>query len=276
MIDVALCPSEIRRFSVMDLSGVTAVVFDVLRATSSMITGLGAGALEIFPVNSVDEARRRKLKEPDLLLAGERGGLPPDGFDLGNSPEEFEKTTGRKVVMTTTNGTVAIQSMRRASEVLIGALLNMDALAEHLARRQPKNLLLVCAGTQEEFSLEDAVAAGALIARLPGGDQLSDSAILVRALSERTGDDLEGWLQQTKNGRALQKIGKGSDIERCARLSTSETIGCFQKDAVIRLRIPAVGPIVGRIPGGRQSPGAAEKLAMHAGPREGQPAILIT
>ena len=235
MIDVALCPSEIRRFSAMDLSGVTAVVFDVLRATSSMITGLGAGALEIFPVNSVDEARRRKLKEPDLLLAGERGGLPPDGFDLGNSPEEFEKTTGRKVVMTTTNGTVAIQSMRRASEVLIGALLNMDALAEHLARRQPKNLLLVCAGTQEEFSLEDAVAAGALIARLPGGDQLSDSAILVRALSERTGDDLEGWLQQTKNGRALQKIGKGSDIERCARLSTSETIGCLQKDAVVRL-----------------------------------------
>jgi 2-phosphosulfolactate phosphatase len=235
MIDVALCPSEIRRFSGMDLTSATVVVFDVLRATSSMITGLSAGALEIFPVNSVNEARKRKLNEPDLLLAGERGGLPLHGFDLGNSPEEFEKTTGRKVVMTTTNGTAAIQSMRNASEVLIGALLNVDALAGYLFRRQPKNLLLVCAGTQEEFALEDGVAAGALIGRLAEEDRLSDSAILVRALCERVGDDLEAWLRQTKNGRALQKIGKGSDIERCARLSTSETIGCLRKEGIVRL-----------------------------------------
>jgi 2-phosphosulfolactate phosphatase len=235
MIDVALCPSEIRRFSATDLSGVTVVVIDVLRATSSMITGLSAGALEIFPVSSVQEARKRKLQEPDLLLAGERDGLPPYGFDLGNSPEEFEKTSGRKVVMTTTNGTIAIQSMRDASELLIGALLNVDALADHLFRKQPKSLLLVCAGTQEEFALEDAVAAGALIARLVEDDRLSDSAILVRTLYERVGDDLEEWLRQTKNGMALQKIGKGSDIERCARLSTSDIVGCFRKDAIVRL-----------------------------------------
>ena len=234
MIDVALCPSEIRRFSATDLSGVTAVVFDVLRATSSIITGLGAGALEIFPVNSLEEARERKMKEPDLLLAGERGGLPPEGFDLGNSPDEFEKTTGRKVVMTTTNGTIAIQSMRNAAEVLIGALLNIDVLADYLFRRQPKDLLLVCAGTQQEFGLEDAVAAGALITRLGEDDRLSDSALLVRTLYERVGDDLEEWLRQTKNGRALQKIGKGSDIARCARLSTSDIIGCMRRDSVIR------------------------------------------
>ena len=236
MIDVALCPSEIRRFSAMDLSSVTAVVFDVLRATSSMITGLSAGVLEIFPVDSVDEARNRKLKEPDLLLAGERDGLPPHGFDLGNSPEEFEQATGCKVVMTTTNGTVAIQSVRHASELLVGALLNIDAIAAYLFLRRPKNLLLVCAGTLEEFSLEDAIAAGALVARLAETYPLSDSAILVRALSERVGDDLEKWLRQTKNGRALQKIGKDSDIERCARLSISQTIGYFRKGAIVRLR----------------------------------------
>jgi 2-phosphosulfolactate phosphatase len=234
MIDVALCPSEIRRFSATDLSGVTAVVFDVLRATSSMITALGAGALEIYPVNSVDEARERKLREPDLLLAGERGGLPPEGFDLGNSPEEFEKTTGRKVVMTTTNGTIAIQSARHASDLLIGALLNVDALANYLFRRQTEDLLLVCAGTEEEPSLEDAIAAGALVARLAEDDRLSDSAILARAAYERVGDDLEEWLRQTKNGKALQKIGKGSDIARCARLSTSEIIGRFWQGAVVR------------------------------------------
>ena len=238
MIEVALCPSEIARFSATDLSGATVVVFDVLRATSSMITGLGAGALEIFPVNSIEEARERKLKEPELLLAGERDGLPPEGFDLGNSPDEFEKTTGRRVVMTTTNGTAAIRSMRQASEVLIGALINVDALADYLFRRQPEELLLVCAGTQEGFSLEDAVAAGALIVRLAEDDRLSDSAILVRALYERVGDDLEDWMRQTKNGRALQKIGKGSDIARCAHISTTNVIGCLRQEAVVRLGTP--------------------------------------
>ena len=236
MIDVALCPSEIRRLSATDLSGVTAVVFDVLRATSSMITALGAGALEIYPVNSVEEARERKLREPDLLLAGERGGLPPQGFDLGNSPDEFERTVGCKVVMTTTNGTVAIQRMRHAADLLIGALLNVDALANYLFRRQTEDLLLVCAGTEEEFSLEDAIAAGALVTRLAEDDRLSDSAILARAIYERVGDDLEEWLRQTKNGKALHKIGKGSDIARCARLSTSEIIGRFWQGAVVRLK----------------------------------------
>jgi hypothetical protein len=124
MIQVALCPSEIRRISATDLSQVTAVVFDVLRATSSIITGLASGVEAIIPVRTVEEAREWKLKDPDLLLAGERGGLPPKGFDLGNSPEEFEKLKGRRVVMTTTNGTAAIQSVQKASKVLIGALLN--------------------------------------------------------------------------------------------------------------------------------------------------------
>jgi 2-phosphosulfolactate phosphatase len=234
MIEVALCPSEIRRFSAMDLSGATVVVFDVLRATSSMITGLGAGALGIIPVDSVEEARQRKLVDPELLLAGERGGLPPDGFDLGNSPHEFDRTSGRTVVMTTTNGTAAIQKMLPAAELLVGALLNVDAIADYLFRKQPKQLLLVCAGTEEEFSLEDAVAAGALVTRLAEEDRLSDAAMLVRALYERVGDDLEEWLRQTKNGRALQKIGKGSDIVRCARLSTSEIIGCVRKGVVVR------------------------------------------
>jgi 2-phosphosulfolactate phosphatase len=234
MIEVALCPSEIRRFSAMDLSGATVVVFDVLRATSSMITGLEAGALGIIPVDSVEEARRRKLADPELLLAGERGGLPPDGFDLGNSPHEFERTSGHTVVMTTTNGTAAIQKMLPAAELLVGALLNVDAIADYLFRKQPKQLLLVCAGTEEDFSLEDAVAAGALVARLAEEGRLSDAAILVRALYERVGDDLEEWLRQTKNGRALQKIGKSSDIVRCASLSTSEIIGCVRKGVVVR------------------------------------------
>ncbi|MBV9106553.1 MAG: 2-phosphosulfolactate phosphatase [Verrucomicrobia bacterium] len=219
MIQVALCPSEIRRISATDLSGVTAVVFDVLRATSSVITGLASGVEAIIPVRTVEEARDRKRKDPELLLAGERDGLPPQGFDLGNSPEEFAKIKGRRVVMTTTNGTAAIESVRLASKVLIGALLNLDALADYLFTHPARNLLLVCAGTGEEFSLEDAVAAGALVARLPYDQGVSDSAIMTRSLYERVGNDLDEWLRETKNGKHLQKIGKGADIRWCARLS---------------------------------------------------------
>jgi 2-phosphosulfolactate phosphatase len=232
MIQVALCPSEIRRISATDLSEVTVVVFDVLRATSSVITGLASGVEAIIPVRTEEEARDRKMRDPELLLAGERDGLPPQGFDLGNSPEEFAKIKGRRVVMTTTNGTAAIESVRLASKVLIGALLNLDALAGYLFTNPPRSLLLVCAGTGEEFSLEDAVAAGALVARLPN-DQVSDSAIIARSLYERVGDDLDEWLRQTKNGKHLQKIGKGEDITWCARLSVFNLVCHFKGGKII-------------------------------------------
>ena len=223
MIQVALCPSEIRRISAMDLGGVTAVVFDVLRATSSIVTGLASGVEAIIPVRTVEEARELKLKDSDLLLAGERNGLPPEGFNLGNSPEEFEQIKGRRVVMTTTNGTVAIQSMSAAAKVLIGSMLNVDALADYLFRHQPKSLLLVC-----------AIGAGALVARLPDGEGLSDSAIFVRSLYERVGDDVLEWLRQTKNGKLLQKIGKDADIRRCAQLSVFDVVGHLKGGSIIR------------------------------------------
>jgi len=234
MIQVALCPSEIRRISAMDLSGVTAVVFDILRATSSIITGLASGVEMIFPVGTVEAARNLKVNDADLLLAGERGGLPLQGFDLGNSPDEFEKIKGRRVVMTTTNGTVAIESMKGASKVLIGSLLNMDAVADYLFRHRPKSLLLVCAGTGDEFSLEDAIGAGALVARL-ADDGLSDAAVFVRSLYERVGEDVEEWLRQTKNGKLLQKIGKDADIKRCAQVSMFDVVGCLKGESVVRL-----------------------------------------
>jgi 2-phosphosulfolactate phosphatase len=235
MIDVALCPTEIKRISSADLSDTIAVVFDVLRATSSITTGLACGCQAIFPVSSVEEARRVKERNPDFLLAGERDGLPPAGFDLGNSPEEYERTEGKSVVMTTTNGTAAIQSVKRAGQVLVGALLNVDALANYLFRSRPGKLLLVCAGTGEDFSLEDAIGAGALLARLPDNN-LSDAAILARSLYERAGEDIAEWLCQTSNGRRLQKIGKVADVRQCARLSIFDVVGYLSNEAIFSLK----------------------------------------
>jgi 2-phosphosulfolactate phosphatase len=234
LIDVALCPSEIRRFESLDLSRTTAVVFDILRATSTMITGLEHGVHRFFPVETVEAARGRKAQDPNLLLAGERGGLPLEGFDLGNSPAEFKKIGGKSVVLTTTNGTVALHRVRRAKRVYIGALLNLDALVQVLERENATNLLLVCAGTGDELAIEDGIAAGGIVDRL-SSKSLSDAAVLVKSLYREASSDMFAWLSQSKNGRALVGIGKLQDVQECARLAVSQTIGLMQDDAVVKL-----------------------------------------
>jgi 2-phosphosulfolactate phosphatase len=234
MIDVALCPSEIRRFESIDLSETTAVVFDVLRASSTMITGLEHGVERFFPVETVEAARALKIRDPNLLLAGERGGLSLEGFDLGNSPAEFKEIRGNRVVLTTTNGTVALHRVRRAKRVYVGALLNLDSLAQVLEREGANGVLMVCSGTGEDFALEDAVAAGGLVDRL-SHNSLSDAAVLVKSLYREASSDLLSYLRQSRNGRSLAGLGKAKDVEECARLSVTQTVGVMQDDAVVKL-----------------------------------------
>jgi 2-phosphosulfolactate phosphatase len=234
MIDVALCPSEIRRFENIDLSETTAVVFDVLRATSTMITGLEHGVERFFPVETVEAARALKIEDPSLLLAGERGGLPQEGFDLGNSPAEFKEIRAKSVVLTTTNGTVALHRVRRAKRVYVGALLNLDSVAQVLNSEGATGILIVCSGTGEEFALEDAIAAGGLVDRL-AQNSLSDAAVLVKSLYREAGSDLLSCLRQSRNGRSLAGLGKAKDVEDCARLSVSQTVGVMHDDVVVKL-----------------------------------------
>jgi 2-phosphosulfolactate phosphatase len=233
MIDIALCPSEIQRFESADLSQTTAVVFDVLRATTTMITGLEHGVKQFFPVETVEVARARKAQDPDVLLAGERGGLPLEGFDLGNSPKEFKEIRGKSVVLTTTNGTVALHRVRHAKKVYVGALINLDALAQVLAAENSTTILLVCAGTGEQFALEDAIAAGGLVDRLPH-KSLSDAALLVKSLYQQISSDVLSYLRHSRNGRALANIGKAEDIDECAQVSISQTVGVLSGETVMR------------------------------------------
>lgn len=209
-------------------------MFDVLRATSTMVTGLDHGVERFLPVETVEAARARKVQDPNLLLAGERGGLPLKGFDLGNSPAEFKGISGKSVVLTTTNGTIALNRVRHAKRVFVGALLNLDVLARVLDSEDSTNVLLVCSGTGEEFALEDAIAAGGLVDRL-SHKSLSDAALLVQTLYREAGSDLASYLRQSRNGRALAGIGKAQDVEECARVSVSKTVGVLQGDAVVKL-----------------------------------------
>ncbi len=223
--DASLTPADISRLPERDLSGTTCVVFDVLRATSSMITALANGAAEIFPAKTIEEARALREKMPDALLGGERHGERIEGFDLGNNPFEYAAHSGRRIISTTTNGTIALRACERAGRVLVGALLNLAALRDELARSRPADVLLVCAGTFETFALEDAIAAGLLAAEFPDAD-LTDAAAATVATARSFATPLEGLLA-ARNGRALVAKGWRDQIEWCAQASRFGAIGAM-------------------------------------------------
>jgi len=218
-IDVVLSPPEIDLLPQRDLVGTIAVAFDVLRATSTMITALAHGAAGIWPVRTIEEAWALKAKRPDALLGGERHGDRIGGFDLGNSPLEYgENVRGREIISTTTNGTIALRAVEHAAAVLASSLLNNGAVAAHLDSQHGHDILLVCAGTFREAALEDILAAGMLISLLPGR-ALTDSAQLALALYQREEGDLRAALHRARNGRALLAKGRQKEVDWCAKPS---------------------------------------------------------
>ena len=224
-LDAALTPADISRLAERDLSATTCVVFDVLRATSSMITGLAHGAAEIFPAKTIEEALALRKKMPDALLGGERHGERIEGFDLGNNPFEYTALAGKRIISTTTNGTLALRACEHAGRVLVGALLNLAALRDELIRTRPQAVLLVCAGTFETFALEDAIAAGLLAAEFPDAEP-TDAAVAAIGTARQFATPLDG-LRAARNGRALAARGWGDQIEWCAQVSRFGAIGAM-------------------------------------------------
>jgi 2-phosphosulfolactate phosphatase len=246
-VEVILAPAQLGPLSQRDLRQVTCVVFDILRATSTMVTALAHGATAIVPVSEMAEALALRQRQPGVLLAGERGGLRPRPeqtggveFDLGNSPREFtpEKVAGRTVIMTTTNGTRAVRACAGAGRVLVGSFLNLAATVRYLARRPPAHLPLVCAGTGDGPALEDLVAAGALCAALEAeGLQLSgdDSVVMARQLYECFGADLVGMARLTRNGRRLLDLPElREDVAWCLQRDRFELVAGLGADGRVR------------------------------------------
>ena len=217
-IETILTPDGIARLPQRQLDDACCVVFDVLRATSSIVTAFAHGAAAVKPVPTIDAARREAAAAP-LLLAGERGGDRIPGFDLGNSPGEFTACAGRRIVTTTTNGTVALDACAGAAHVAAGCLLNLDSLAAVVRGWHPERLLLVCAGTHERCALEDVYAAGLLIAALAVDPAPDDASVLAEASAARWRGEHEQALRQAENGRALVDAGRAADIRWAARRS---------------------------------------------------------
>lgn len=223
---------EIARLSPNDFRDAVCVVFDVLRATSVMVTALAHGVRRIFPAETIAEARAIAAEVPGAILAGERQGAPIPGFVLGNSPGEFLNLAGKDIVTTTTNGTPALRACAPARSTFAAALLNLEAMAACLREISPAQLVLVCAGTGEHFALEDGMAAGELVARLPAAHELCDATRALLALASLPEGRRDELIRSCSNARALLRAGRGEDIDWCLRRDVFAVRARFSGGAV--------------------------------------------
>jgi len=219
-------------------AGGIAVIIDVLRASTTMITALAHGADRVVPVADVEEARRRAAAVvPTAVLGGERRGLRIPGFDLGNSPLEYTRNrmAGRTVVITTTNGTAALHACRGAREIVIGALVNRTAVAAAVRRLAgaSDDVHLVCAGTDGVVSAEDVLAAGAILdAALAASrdDACDEAATEAVAFFRRVAAQADApaafvaEFRRSPGGANLVELGMEADLPAAAALDTLEVV----------------------------------------------------
>lgn len=247
-LEVLFTPADFAALADRDLGQTCCVVFDVLRATSSMVTALAHGAEAVLPVAGIPEALALRAAHPEVLLAGERNGLRITraltgsvDFDLGNSPREFtpEKIRGKTIVMTTTNGTRALRACARAQQVLAASFLNLAATAEAVRSCRPQNLLLVCSGTLEQAAYEDALGAGALCELVwadYAGGVIMDSALMALRLYRLESTNLENALASSRNGRRLSaQPALQPDVPFCAQRDRFPLIASLNADGTIRI-----------------------------------------
>ena len=230
-LDVSLTPVEFERLGRSDLSRTTCIVLDILRATTSITAAFENGARSVKPVPDIESALAERGRNPGCVLAGEREGerIGPamtggTEFDLGNSPLEFERSIvdGRDIAITTTNGSRALHACRSANELFAGSLPNREAVISRIETKNRKRLQIVCSGTGEDFSFEDALGAGAYVDWLLNHSTVaavSDAAWTVRELYKKHVHDLIGAMQFAANGRRLLAHPKLSpDVAFCLQL----------------------------------------------------------
>lgn len=222
-----------------------AVVIDVLRATTTMIHALAAGCCAVWPVEEVEEARRLAdgMRAGRVLLGGERDGVPPTGFDVGNSPGEYTcaRCKGTTLVLTTSNGTRALVRAATAARTLIAGFVNYSAVCEQLAG-EVRPIDIVCAGFNGDVALEDALLAGALVEFLceHGSATLNDAARLAWDCFEHHGRILDGALELSAGGAHLHNLGYDEDIREAARVDRFALVPEVRRDP-LRVEIGAVG-----------------------------------
>ena len=238
-LDVAWLPAELALEP--DLAQV--VVIDVVRATTSIVTALAAGADSVIPVLGPDQARSERVRSPEALLCGETGGLAPPGFDLDNSPRSFTRgrVAGRALIFSTTNGTRAMRAAIGARSLRLACFRNLGAVAasleSDLVAASDARVTVLCSGRGGRVSMDDAWCAGHLVARLrdPHPDaELTDGARLATMLAAALGMPTAAGLAETAAGRALVRLGLEDDLVACARVDDLEVVPVWRDVAFVR------------------------------------------
>jgi 2-phosphosulfolactate phosphatase len=210
------------------------VVIDILRATTTICTAFMNGATEILPVSNPEDAAA--LQAMGWVAAAERHGETVPGFDLGNSPQEFTKECvfGKKIAITTTNGTRALQMCETAKGVYIGSFLNIGVLSQELIKRGD-DVLLFCAGWKDKFNLEDTLFAGAIAHELTDSFDVSDDATIGAIdLYNRAKSDLHTYLQKASHVQRFRSLHIESDLDVCLKINAAPVLPVFINGAIIQ------------------------------------------
>ena len=221
----------------------SSVVIDVLRATTTIAWALenGADSVEVFA--DIDELKNaaKSFSERDKILVGERGGKKLDGFDLGNSPlgVSADNVRGKRVFMSTTNGTRSLHRVRESISLYTMALPNRKAISERLKSDNPNEVWIVGSGWEGSYSLEDSLAAGALayllMNELESVQVLNDELMASVALWKTWENDVEGCLRIASHGQRLAGIGNhDDDFACCASLDSLSVIPKQNEMGVLR------------------------------------------
>ena len=239
-LHLEVCPTP-ALLHLHDISDSIVVVIDIFRATSSICYGIENGAAALITVASIEACE--SYRDSDFLLAAERDGKVVEGFDFGNSPFAYttEKVSGKTIVLTTTNGTRAINEAREAYQIVIGSFLNINALCNWLST-QNKNICLLCSGWKGKLNLEDTLFAGAVAYKLKNTNyKLDDTSILASDAYELAQNNLRVYLNKSSHTERLKKLNIEEDIAFCLQENTTTAIPILQGDKLVRLVTEAVG-----------------------------------
>lgn len=227
-----------------DIHGRVVLVIDVLRASTSVAVALSNGARAVIPFESPDEVveRAKQFERSDVRLAGERKMYPIPGFDFGNSPLEFTRDAveGKTVLITTTNGTVALVGLQGARDVIVASYVNYAPVSAMIraAARGAADVAIICAGRDRQFALEDAACAGRFtrgVTKRLANVRLNDAAQACCLIDKRYGDRLDMLFEDSEHGRALAEAGFAADLAVCAQVDAYPVIPIYQDRQITKL-----------------------------------------
>src|SRR5690554_2758027 len=210
------------------------VVIDVLRATTAICSAINNGVNSVIPVSTIEEAK--DYQNRGFLVGAERQGEIVEGFDFGNSPYSYMKPElkGKDIVLSTTNGTRAINIAKEADTVVIGALSNLDYLVNWLIN-QNKNVLCLCSGWKDKFNLEDTICGGAIAEGLIKTGKFSsddDSSVAAKYLYLAAKDNYFGFLKSSSHRRRLKRLNLNEDIKFCLTPNQMDVIPILRGDRI--------------------------------------------